>query len=256
MTVKWQQKSPLEVVAREMDWTGVLLGDEIDTSTWVVACGGVTLSDIVTGASLITLTVTGGVNPYNLPCEAAYDAVLTNTVTTVGGKTYVETIVQPIVPSAVSLPIPGGATKRAIIEKAFVEIGLSPYEFDPQPEEYTSALHRLDDLMAEWAGPGNNMDLGYNFPPQYGGGELEDVAGVPNFAVNTIGLQLALRVMPAIGKTMSNETRVALAQGMVALRTATAVIPEARYRRTTALGSGNRNYGVFVPGYGRHNRVP
>lgn len=251
MTIKWQPKAPLDVEARSLDWAGVLLGDEIVTSTWVVVCGGVTLSNIVTETSLITLDVSGGVNPYNIPCQYAYDAVLTNTITTLNGFTYTETITQPIVPSPIALPMPGGVTKRKLIEKAFQEIGLAGYEFDPQPDEYSVAMSRLDDLMAEWAGPGNNMDLGYNFPLEYGGGDIDDVAGIPNFAVNTVGLQLALRIMPAIGKTMTAETRVALAQGIVALRTATAIIPDARYRRTTALGSGNRNYGVFVPGYGR-----
>ncbi len=74
-------------------------------------------------------------------------------------------------------------------------MGLSPYEFDITPEEYSSALNTLDFLMAEWAV--SSLDLGYAFPATLGGGDLEDVSGIPDFSVNAASLSLAQRQAPA-----------------------------------------------------------
>jgi hypothetical protein len=257
MTLRWEPKAPTEIVPRVIDWAGILLGDELLTSVIAVVSGGVTTSNIVTDltSGLITLDVSGGTvplpsDPYWQTCDdGKYLAVLTNTVTTLAGHTYLETIYQPLVVPQVALPMAGAATKRDIIERAMTEMGLAGYEFDPQPDEYSTALHRLDDLMAELGGPGNNMDLGYNFPAQYGGGDIADIAGVPNFSVGALGLLLSQRLMPAIGKDMKRETRVSLSQAMIALRAACAVIPNRQLPRTTAIGAGNKPYwNVFATG--------
>lgn len=134
-------------------------------------------------------------------------------------------------------------SKRTIVNMAFEEIGLAGYEFDATPEEQTSALRRLDALMLEWAGPGRNIDLGYNRPTMFGGGDLDEASLLPDWTINTVVLSLALRIMPAIGKTLSAESRIALANGINALRAATAVTYERSIPTMVALGAGARRLG-------------
>jgi hypothetical protein len=190
------------------------------------------LSAVANTLDTVTATVSGGLAGDEV-------AVLTNTITTADGRILAETITMLIVASADAPPdLPATGTKRQLVEMAFEEIGLSGYEFDDTPEEYNRALRRLDALMAEWAGPGNNLSLNYNTPPVLGASTLSDDAGIPDWANNTVAIQLALRLMPAIGKTMSAETRLSMMQGMTTLRAACAQIPDRNLPLGTVRGAG------------------
>ena len=50
-------------------------------------------------------------------------------------------------------------SKRQIVEQAFEELGLATYVFDMTPDQFDSALKRLDAMIAEWSIKGIN--LGY-----------------------------------------------------------------------------------------------
>lgn len=228
MTQYLTPKLPTETVAYMADWAKELGGDIITTFTLTVSSGTVTLSEQTNFGQFIRFLVAGGAN--------GETATLAMSVTTAGDQVLKRTLSLSIANGVTAL-VPITTTKQTIVNMAFEEIGLSSYEFDATPEEQFSALRRLDALMAQWQVSG--LDLGYNFPSAIGAGNPNDPANIPDLSVNAVAISLALRIMPAIGKTMSAETRVALAQGLVAIRAYCAVIPERALPSSTALGAGN-----------------
>lgn len=144
----------------------------------------------------------------------------------------------------------GGPLKRDIIQLAYEECGQAGYEFELTPEEYASALRRLDALMAEWRDH-YGICIGYNFP-DYGHGSPEDESGIPRADVNVVSTYLAMRIAPAIGKTMSGETRGALARSFEAFRAKHQRTPMQEMARGTPRGSGNRYWNNTWPYFTTH----
>lgn len=96
-------------------------------------------------------------------------------------------------------------TKRDIVEQAFEEIGLASYVFDLQPQQLDSALRRLDAMMATWNAKG--IRLGYPLPSSPADSDLDQDTGVPDNAIEAMVLNLAVRVAPGFGKTVSPDTK-------------------------------------------------
>ncbi len=102
-------------------------------------------------------------------------------------------------------------TKLDIIREAYSEIGKADYEFDLHPEDLQTGLRRLDGMMASWGGL-FGVRIGYS-----GGDGMGDVnasAEVPDWAVEALYLNLAIRIAPSFGKTVSAETRAAAKQAL------------------------------------------
>jgi hypothetical protein len=136
------------------------------------------------------------------------------------------------------------STKRQIVTGAYEECSLAGYEFDITPEEQVAALRQLDAIMREWQ---PSLPLGYNFPASIGSGDLDDPSGIPDYAFDVACKYLALRVMPKMGKSMSGESRYALAAGLNVLRAQASFIPNATLPATTVRGSGNRWRNAYRP---------
>lgn len=243
----WPAKDPDETLSYGIDWTSALNGDPIVSATFVMTKGSATIGAFAFDETTCSVTISGGVN--------YQPAFFTNTVTTAGGFIYEQLIELPILATGFPVGV-STTTKQTLVNMAFEEIGLAGYEFDATPEEQASALRRLDALMRVWQGPGNNIRLNYNFPGIFGAGDLSDPSGIPDTAIDATIQQLALRIMPAIGKSMSPESRVAYAQNMTALRTAFVFIPQRQIPRTTAIGSGNKPFSTWNPFGWRQVQAP
>jgi hypothetical protein len=132
------------------------------------------------------------------------------------------------------------------VEGAYELCGLNGFEYDRTPEEMTTGLRFLNDMMAEWLGDG--IDLGFDFPI-YGNGLLEEPSGVPDSAVSVIKAMLAQRICPGLGGTLSEDAKAALSKSYQGLRSRTAATPPSmtpavrlpssgvRHRRFTAIPS-------------------
>lgn len=140
----------------------------------------------------------------------------------------------------VSIPLYGGPSKQDIIQLAYEECGQAGYEFELTPEEYQSALRRMDAMLSEWIGLG--VDLGYNFPNNGTHGSPEEESGIPDAALNAVATQLARRIAPSIGKTLSSEANGAMAMAWTLLRSNYTVIPTRQLGRQTPRGGGNRGF--------------
>jgi P22 tail accessory factor len=142
---------------------------------------------------------------------------------------------------------PSTTTKGQVVAAAFEEIGLAGYEFDVTPDENASALRKLDSLMARLQGPGSNLPLGYNAPAAIGQSQPTDASGIPDLAFEYVGIELALAIMPAIGKTMSAETRQRLNIARRDTRNALTVIPDRALQPSTARGAGAKPWSTWWP---------
>lgn len=92
-------------------------------------------------------------------------------------------------------------TKRDIIGAAYEAIGVADYDFDLQPEDYQSAVRKLDGMLAAWALFG--VRIGYA-----GTGDDVDIeANIPGWAYEALYLNLALRIAPGLGKAPAMETK-------------------------------------------------
>lgn len=226
-------KTPFETRLYEVDFSHELaLGqDFIESAVLVSTDGTVVVDSIAWSASSVFLTLSGGTNAEN----SSFDL----TITTAGAQTITRDI-DLYVSNSGDSPYSTG-TKGQLVTMAYDELTLAGYAFDVTPEEQAVALGRLDALMGEWRI--SSMDLGYNQPTTVGGGALSDVSGIPDFATNTVALSLALRIAPTLGKTLSGESRMALASAKTAIRAYCARTPTMRLPSGVPIGAGQR-YGL------------
>lgn len=86
MAIPVEHKDPAELLDYRIDWSGVVGDDEITASAWAVAQGDVSISTPPNtfDENSATVWVSGG--------SAGTVSVLTNTVTTDGGRTYEQSI--------------------------------------------------------------------------------------------------------------------------------------------------------------------
>lgn len=147
---------------------------------------------------------------------------------------------------ATVLPIPAGPTNREIIDRAYRAMGLSDSMFGRTAEEYAVGVEILSSMMLE-----SPFDqLGY---VQFAGGEgnrVEEESGIERKWLEAVGLMLAERLAPAIGKTMLPHAVKAKARAYSQLCAAVVTIPSLRYADGTIRGAGARfrnsvGYGPF-----------
>lgn len=229
-------KPPADIVAYYVDVSHQLLGDEIRTATPTVDVGTVVIEKHEHDGQAVRLLLSGG--------SDLEDALITIALVTRRGQEFSVTTEIPIRADVVAV-LPATVTKRFVINQAFTEMGLAGYEFDATPEEQTQLLLRLDAMMAQFLAQGIN--LGYNQPTVMGQGDLDDPIGIPDDTLNAIWLKLAERAMPAIGKTMSPETRRAMNEAWNLLTGRYMKIPERALGRNTPIGAGNKPWSVLQP---------
>jgi hypothetical protein len=131
-----------------------------------------------------------------------------------------------------------GYSKRQFIEAAFDEIGLAAYTFDMQPEQYQSALRRLDALMADWNERG--IRLGYPLPGSPQASNLDEQTSVPDRANEAIITNLACRIAPSYGKQVlpATMTTAHFALNTIMVRAATPT--PMQLPGTMPAGAGNK----------------
>lgn len=130
-------------------------------------------------------------------------------------------------------------TKRQLVEQAFEEIGLAAYTFDLQPEQLQAGLRRLDSMMATWNNQG--IRIGYPLPSSPNTSDLNAETGVTDMAIEAITSNLAVRIAPLFGKTVSPDTKANARRAYIALLNYAAQIPErALDHLAIPAGDGNK----------------
>lgn len=147
-------------------------------------------------------------------------------------------------------------TKRQIVNEAYGELALQGYEFDISPEEVQTALRRLDTMMATWEGRG--IRVGYAFPANPDDSDPDTPSGLPDGAVETVYLNLAIRQAAGNGKQLSPLTARNASDGLTNLLTVAAMPPQQQLPSTLPRGAGNRCWSADNPFFRRplHDPLP
>lgn len=98
-----------------------------------------------------------------------------------------------------------GWSKRQLVDAAFEELGMAGYVFNLQPEQLQIAVRRLDAMMAQWSALGIRVSYPISDNPK--SVRIEDVTHVPDFALEAIFKNLALKLAPVYGKQISPDLR-------------------------------------------------
>jgi len=136
-----------------------------------------------------------------------------------------------------------GYSKRQFVAAAFEEIGLASYAFDLQPQQFESALRRLDAMMASWNALG--IRLGYPLPssPQFS--DIDAESEVPDSANEAIITNLAVRLAPGYGKEVRPETKATAKETYNTLLSRAAAPLEQQLPGTMPSGAGNKPWRVY-----------
>jgi hypothetical protein len=136
-------------------------------------------------------------------------------------------------------------TKRQIIEQAFEEIGLASYGFDLTADQLESALRRLDLMVASWQA--RNIQIGYPLPASPENSNIDEEIQTSLNNNEALVLNLAVRLAPAYGKSLSPDTKATAKLLYDQLLIEAAMPYEQQFVRTLPLGAGfKRTDQVFV----------
>jgi len=131
-----------------------------------------------------------------------------------------------------------GYTKRQFVTAAFEEMGLADYVFDLSPEQLESALRRLDAMLMEWNAKG--IRLGYASASSPQDSDLDTETNVPDSAWEAVITNLAVRIAPGYGKTVSPDTKMVAKQGYNTLLQRATFPLEQQLPETMPSGAGNK----------------
>jgi hypothetical protein len=136
-------------------------------------------------------------------------------------------------------------TKKQIIEQAFEEIGLASYIFDITADQLESALRRLDLMVASWQA--RNIQIGYPLPASPGNSNIDEEIQTSLNNNEALVLNLAVRLAPAYGKSVSPDTKATAKLLYDQLLIEAAMPYEQQFVKTLPLGAGyKRTDQVFV----------
>ena len=138
-------------------------------------------------------------------------------------------------------------TKRQFVTGAFTEIGLGTNEFDIGPDYLQIGLVRLDRMIAEWNGKG--IRLGYPLPSSPENSDLDEETRVPDVSNEAIVTNLAIRLAPVIGKSISPDTKFVAKQGYNTLLSLAAMPPKMRMPTTLPAGAGHKPWRTYDDPY-------
>jgi len=138
-------------------------------------------------------------------------------------------------------------TKRALIIQAYEDAAMASYIFDLTPEDFQSALRKLDAMMAMWALKG--VSLGYAASLGPDDGDLDQESGIPTSAVFAVTTNLGKSVANAHGKQPPPQLLIDAKEGYEAL-CLPSFVPQIPHPSTMPRGAGNRRWG-YGSGYGR-----
>lgn len=136
-------------------------------------------------------------------------------------------------------------TKRQFVYQAFEEIGYANYAYDLEPEQLESALRRLDSMMATWNA--KSIRINYPIPTSPENSDLDEETGVPDRANEAIYLNLAIRIAPVVGKTVSSETRMSARMAYNEVLQNATMPNEMLFPRSLPAGAGNKPWRYDTP---------
>jgi hypothetical protein len=140
-------------------------------------------------------------------------------------------------------------TKRQLVVQAFEEIGYASYAYDLQPEQLQAGLRNLEAMMGTWNGLG--IRLGYPLTQNPDSADLDVSSNLPDSANEAVYANLAVRIAPKVGKTVSVELNRTARDGYKVLLSRASFPQEQQLPHTMPAGAGNKPWRQdqpFLPG--------
>lgn len=134
-------------------------------------------------------------------------------------------------------------TKRQFITAALDEIGIASYEFELTAEQLQAAVRRLDSMMADWNARGIRVSYPLMSSPELT--DIDSETDVPDRCNEAIITNLAVRLAPSYGKTVSADTKASAKRGYNLLLTV--LPPEQALPTTMPAGAGNKPWRLDNP---------
>lgn len=136
-------------------------------------------------------------------------------------------------------------TKRQIIEQAYEELGLAAMFYDLQPEQIESARRKMDTMVAGWST--KNIQVGYPLPSEANSSDVDQETNVPDYAVEALYLNLAIKIAPSYGKAVMPDTKIAAKAAFnTVLQKAVANPPKMKFSCELPSGAGNKSCDPFI----------
>lgn len=141
-----------------------------------------------------------------------------------------------------------GYSRRGLIEQAYSELAMAGWVWDLAPEELRWANQRLDMMLGAWDGDGLRLGMAIansDTPP-----DIDSDSGCPSWAVESVVLNLAVRLAAGKGKALTPETVRRADATMQAIRVRSAIPQPFTFPGGLPLGAGNvgpRNFSSFIP---------
>lgn len=141
-------------------------------------------------------------------------------------------------------------TKRQLLDAAFGEAGLAAFFADLSADQIQSAGKRLDAMMAGLNQQG--LQIGYNMSSTPGNFDPDQLSGLPDGAYELVMSGLAIRIAPAYGKAISNDTRALYNRALDAMKVRAAFPQSIAIPKGYPIGVGYKAtpgyYSEFAPG--------
>ncbi len=128
-------------------------------------------------------------------------------------------------------------TKRELVEQAFAEAGLAAFIFDLDADQIQRAIRSMNQMIATWYAKGIRLSANDSIDP-------DDDSGVPDYGIEAVYTNLAIRLGPSYGKVISPELKMAAKMAYDVLLNKAARPQEAQI---TGLPSGAGNKSVDYP---------
>jgi len=129
-------------------------------------------------------------------------------------------------------------TKQEIVEEAFGELALHGFVVTLDADTLESGKRRLDLMLSMWDGKG--IRLGYPIPSTPSASNLDDDSNLPDWAVEPVIANLAMRLAAGYGKQVSPTTAMTAKDGYDMLAGRFAMPQEAPLPTSMPIGAGNK----------------
>ncbi len=115
-------------------------------------------------------------------------------------------------------------TKGELVHSALDELGIADYDFDVIPEQLQSGIRKLDAMIMNWNGRG--IILSYPISGTPNTPDPDSDSNIPDVAWEAVVTNLAIRIAPSYGKTVSPDTKITAKNAMNTLIAKYAQTPE------------------------------
>jgi hypothetical protein len=111
------------------------------------------------------------------------------------------------------------------------------------PEQFQSALRRLDAMIAAWNALG--IRLGYPLPSNPQDSDLDEQTSVPDSSVEAIYTNLAIKLAPSFGKQVMPDTKATAKESYNTLLSIAALPHQQQLPGTMPAGAGNKPWRMY-----------